>query len=112
MLASGGCPNVPFRTGWNLARCLSSQVPPACPLLLLSRTPGAPERGYHHLPLGNSRQSHLPLDLDLMDKGKDSNDRAGTSRAAILPRPLQEVEPPEEEPGQRPPKLVTALTTS
>lgn len=94
MLVSGGYPNVPFGTGWNLACYLSSQVPPACPLLLPSRTPGAPESGYNHLRLGNNRQSHLPLDLDLVDKGKDSSAGAGTGRVVILPRPLQEVEPP------------------
>lgn len=94
MLVSGGCPNAPFRTGWNLACCVSSQVPPACPPPLVSWTPGAPERGYGHLPLGNNKQSRLPPDLELMDKGKDSSGRAGTGGAAILPGPLREVEPP------------------
>lgn len=55
-----------------------------------------PERGNNHLFAGQrgSRAPHLPLDLDLMEKGRGSHDRAEAGRVIPLPRPQQEVASP------------------
>lgn len=42
---SGGRPSLPFRMGWKMACCLSSQVPLACPLFLSPSDPGGSLKG-------------------------------------------------------------------